>query len=152
MPELKKIRVREAKARDIGLFKKLFAGFLEKAAKEGSPVLASEKSLSMYESLFDVYLSPDSEYEGVILFVADVGVLMCGDAGIPLDHSGKPLTLWGIHVTADPPEAVREALQQRAMEWAKEHEFTGVFMDSYRDSEPIEGFESVISVLYREIG
>jgi hypothetical protein len=53
MPELKNIRVREAKTRDRGLFRKLWKKFMEEQAGKGELILPNEKNLDFYTSLFN---------------------------------------------------------------------------------------------------
>jgi hypothetical protein len=150
VPELKKIRVREAKPRDIGLFKKLWAEHLEASAKAGSIIAATEKTLDVYVKLFNMYLAGD--YEGVVLFVADKGVLMYGDAGAPLEHvHGRMVTDWGHYSTSGAPEGLEDALQTHAQAWAVEHGFDGVLVDAYGESKHPAGFTPVITVLYKAL-
>ncbi len=149
MPELKKIRVREAKFRDLGLFKKLWAGLLEQQEKEGSHIVANEQSLCLYEGLFRAYV--EQGMEGFVLFVADKGVLMWGETNAPLDYGGKAAMVWGCYVVPGAPVEIANALSLRAMERAKEHEFTVLLAQSYEHSKPVEGFERVASVVRRTI-
>jgi len=150
LAELKRIRVREAKARDIGLFKKLVMEALLEQEKEGSIMRAGDRTLDVSEKLFHMYL--DEDLEGVILFVADRGVLLWGDAASLMDSSlGKVITAWVTYVVPDSPEGVREALHQHAEEWAKERGFEGILVNSFRESAPLEGYEPVVTVLHREI-
>jgi hypothetical protein len=97
MPELKKIRVREAKPRDKGLFKMLWQKFMEEQHKKGDLALPSEHNLGFYAELFDLYVS--GEVDGVVLFVADQAVTMCGD---PLSYLelryGRQAYWWGMYV------------------------------------------------------
>jgi hypothetical protein len=151
MPELKKIRVRRAKPRDVGLFKKLWAESLEQQAKAGSIVAATERTLDAYVRLFNVYVEGD--YEGVVLFVADKGVLMWGDAGSPMDYgAGRMLTDWGLYVTTmESSEDIQQALQEYALKWAKEHEFNGILTDVHGDAKHPAGSKPVLTVVYRSL-
>lgn len=91
MSELKKIRVREAKARDIGLFKKLWQdGIEESDSGKGSTVF--------FEELFDQYVESG---EGFILLVADKGVLIAGEAKTQFEAVGTIAQIWGIYVSKD---------------------------------------------------
>lgn len=121
MPELKHIRVREAKARDIGLFKKLWLELLEEQAGKGSIIRPTEKTLTFYEALFDAYVS--GRFDGIVLFVADSGVLMWGDSGSPIEFPSKAVTNWGIF--ADRAD-VFEELETAAKKWSLENDFAAV--------------------------
>jgi len=150
LAELKRIRVRAAKARDIGLFKKLVMEAMQEQEKQGSIMRAGDGTLAVCEQLFHMYL--DEDLEGVVLFVADRGLLLWGDAASTMDSSlGKVITAWVTYVVPGSPEGVREALSQHAEEWAKEHGFEGIQVNSFRESPPMEGYEPVVTVLYREI-
>jgi GNAT superfamily N-acetyltransferase len=94
---MKKIRVREAKPRDRGLFKKLWKLYLEEEHERGGVVLPTDENVEVAATLFDRYLGED--FDGVVLFVADKAVLMYGDAGMFYKTSlGKVATPWGIYV------------------------------------------------------
>jgi hypothetical protein len=146
MPELKKIRVREAKARDIGLFKKLWLELLEKQHSEGSVVLAGDQTLAFYEALYTAYI--DGRFEGVIFFVADKGVLMWGDSGSPLQYPGKTVTAWG-HMAHD--DKINEALLEAADTWAKEKGFEGIIAQTPVQVPPSDGFTPFAALVYRVI-
>lgn len=95
----KKIRVREAKSRDIGLFRKLWTAFLTENEKNGAIVRASEKNVAVYERLFNLYV--EGKAAGVVLFVADHSVLMWGDGGSPFEATAKVAQAWGTYVKED---------------------------------------------------
>lgn len=146
-----KVRVRSATERDGGLFKKLWTGVLETAAKEGSIMQSSEKTMEAYELLFNTYLSEENDFEGVVLLVADVGIFMIGDAASPFDWPGRPATVWGAYAIGDQTEEVLEALWVHAEAWAAERGFDGILLDSYCDTKLPEGFNPAVTVVYREI-
>jgi len=150
MSELKKIRVREAKIRDKGLFRKLWMELLQKQEKEGSIIKPSAQTMEVYDLLFEAYL--EGKFEGIVLFVADRGVLMCGDAASPFDyHAGRMLTFWGVFTTSDEDKSIQSALMNHVVSWAKEHSFDGILVDSFKDSVPMEGFEPVSTVQFRPL-
>jgi len=100
MPELTKIRVREAKPRDRGLFKKLWKSYLEEERETGGIMLPTEANIETSAVMFDNYV--DGTYEGVVLFVADKAVLMYGDPGMVFETTlGKVAWGWGIYVHPD---------------------------------------------------
>jgi GNAT superfamily N-acetyltransferase len=82
MGDMKKIRVRKAKASDHGLFKKLWMELLQAQNELGSTVISDEQSIEPVMQLFTAII--DGDLDGVVLFVADAGVLMYGDAGNPM--------------------------------------------------------------------
>jgi len=97
---MKKIRVRNATIRDAGLFKKLWMQMLVAQEENGHAFKANEKNLDIYEGVFEAYVQ--GEVEGVVLLVADLGVLMWG-AGSPFDFNvgEKVVTGWGRYVTPE---------------------------------------------------
>lgn len=149
----KRIRVREAKLTDIGLFRKLWTMFLEQQVKDGSIVVPSARTMAAYERLFNVYV--EKEYNGLVLFVADKGVLMYGDAVSPMECSlGRMVTSWGVFVVPGlDDEKIRFAMLEYAEEWATAQGFDGILMDEYRGSKPQENnnFEAVVTTLYRPL-
>ncbi|MDE0874669.1 MAG: hypothetical protein OSA88_12455 [Acidimicrobiales bacterium] len=98
---MKKIRVRNATIRDAGLFKKLWRDMLISQEENGHVFKANEKNLEIYLGVFEAYVNKDSE--GVVLLVADTGILMWGE-GSPFDFNvgDKVVTGWGRYVA---PEA-----------------------------------------------
>lgn len=90
----RKIRVRNSKPRDLGLFRKLWKQFLTENEKAGSTVSATAKNMETPESLFKVYT--DGDVQGIVLFVGDYAVLMAGDTQI--EHTGRTAMLWGLYV------------------------------------------------------
>lgn len=149
MTELKRIRVRKAKIRDIGLFKKLWIKLLDKQSLEGSIVLSNEKTMDFYEKLFNAYV--EGILEGIVLFVADKGVLMWGDSASLRDYPGKFIVDWGVYINSDVGEEVYSALWDHAFEWSKEHKFEGILIEQYKDSEEIKGFETVSKTVYKKL-
>lgn len=93
---MSKVRVRESKIRDLGLFRKLWKQYLEANEKGGSTVAVTDKNMVGPERLFEQYTN--GTLLGVVLFIGDYAVLMAGDSGI--DHNcGKVAMLWGLFVT-----------------------------------------------------
>ena len=96
----KKPRVRTAKARDKGLFRKLWMKFLEDNAAAGYPMTASKQNLDAYTNVFERYVN--NELEGIVLFIAQNAVVMAGADGSPIEHVyEKPAQGWGIYVDPD---------------------------------------------------
>lgn len=148
LSELKNIRVRVAKIRDIGLFRKLWMQLLEKQSKEGSIVVANKKSLDFYENLFNLYV--EKQFDGIVLFVADRGILMWGDNASPLDFGRKLVTNWGVYAdSSEQKEDISTALLEYAEKWAKENNFTGILSEKYKGSKQISGFEPITTIVYK---
>ena len=104
MPKLKKIRIREATASDVGLFKKLWIKLLKAQHAAGSPILPNDHNLALAVEVFKMYVdgSTPAEFrkDGVVLFVSDVAVLMWGDMCLPYQISlgDKVAYGWGHYV------------------------------------------------------
>jgi hypothetical protein len=138
MPELKRIRVREAKARDIGLFKKLWGEMLEKQ----DSVIESDSGL--YEDLFTAYT--EGRLDGIVLFVADRGVLMWGSPVSPLKYPDNPVVAWGMYAFGDAAEAIEGALKEHARDWAKEN-YESLLVQVPGASSGMDGLEPVATIL-----
>jgi hypothetical protein len=143
---MKKIRVRAAKERDIGLFRKLWKELLDQNVNNGSIISSDKKSLELFEFLFNSYV--EQTLEGTVLFVGEKGILMWGEPASTIQYSkGKVVAAWGHYVSPDDTEGVEEALLTRAEAWAKEKGFSGVAGQFYTD--PPEGFEPWATIAYR---
>lgn len=137
MAELKNIRVREAKGRDIGLFRKLWTQFLETQRTQGSG--RDVKALALYEHLFNSYVA--KEADGIVLFVADKGVLMWGEHG-PLDiYTEKTVAAWGDYSDGNPD--IKAALLVRAEEWAKSVGYVHVLSEAFGTAGAPEGYDEI---------
>jgi len=90
----RKIRVRNSKPRDLGLFRKLWKQYLTENEKAGSTVAATDKNMAAPEALFNAYTNED--LSGIVLFVGDYAVLMAGDNQV--DHNSRTAMLWGLYV------------------------------------------------------
>jgi GNAT superfamily N-acetyltransferase len=97
---VKKIRVRVAKERDLGLFRKLWREFLVEHYEVGSKVLVDE-NMPLFEQIFNMYVS--GEEKGVVLFVGECAVAMWGTPGeMSIRTELDPIaTGWGIYVQPD---------------------------------------------------
>jgi hypothetical protein len=134
MAELKNIRVREAKGRDIGLFRKLWTLLIQTQCEQGSG--RDLKALALYEHLFNRYVA--KEADGIVLFVADKGVLMWGDHG-PLDvYAEKTVASWGDYSDGNPE--IKTALLAHAEEWAKSCGYVNVLYETFGAQQAPEGF------------
>ena len=96
----KKIRIREAKPRDVGLFTKLWKSYLESNEKAGSVICPNDQNMAGPILMFERYVSAD--LRGVILFIADYAVLMAGEQALPLEYNcGRVANLWGAYTLPD---------------------------------------------------
>lgn len=127
--EGKKIRIREAKARDVGLFRKLWKAYLESNEKCGSSVAVTDRNLILPGRVFESYVDAPTAtlpaLTGIVLFVADYAVLMAGESPAPLDYTcGKVAHLWGVYV--QPGHEVGEQLVTEGLKRLKEKGFNTV--------------------------
>jgi GNAT superfamily N-acetyltransferase len=115
MGKLKRIRVRKATLRDIGLFKKLWGALLEEQSKAGSLVVPNEHNLDFMSGVFESYVEGD--LDGVVLFVSDAAVLMYGDCGSPMQYSIGDKVAYGFGQYVDPDhrgEGILDAMAKEA--------------------------------------
>jgi len=147
MGELKRIRVRKATTRDIGLFRKLWASLLEQNAKDGSVVLPTDQSIRLYESLFNMYVEQSTE--GVVFLVADRGIAMVAKDTSGLEYRDKTAVLWGLHSSGD--DRIQQALLDSVEEWVLANDMAGLVMQSGPKTEPLEGFEPAGTIRYRTL-
>lgn len=127
MAETKKVRIRDAKPRDVGLLKKLWKAYLESNETAGSVVCSSEQNLASPAILFERYVSNESN--GVVLFIADYAIFMAGESSAPIDYTcGKTATLWGIYV--QPGHDVKDQLIAEGFKKLKEKGFDTVLFTS----------------------
>jgi len=124
----RKIRVRDAKPRDIGLFKKLWRSNLEENEKAGSIVASTEKNLASVEATYNFYIS--GELEGFAFFVGDYGVLLVGTTGAAAEYNcGKTAMLWGMFIREDKRKGgVATALIEEAKKRLKAAGFDSVIV------------------------
>lgn len=123
MSELKKPRVRLAKPRDIGLFKKLWRLYLEEQTENGSLLLPVEENVDVFANIFRMYIDPtipeDAQKDGVVLFISDVAFIMWGDSGDMVKTKlGRTAYLWGVYVK---PEYRRKGLSEMLHKEAMKH-------------------------------
>lgn len=145
MSELRNIRVRPAKMRDLGLFRKLWTQLLEAQARQGS--LRDAKAMTLYELLFNQYL--EQKLNGTVLFVADQGVLMWGDHG-PLDvYKEKTVAAWGDFSNGNP--SIKAALLEKAEEWAKDQGYVNVLYEIYGNAGVPEGYVELGRMLKKRL-
>lgn len=116
---MKKIRVRKAKERDLGLFRKLWKPYMEEENGGGNPVQGSDRNVAFYEQLFKKYTS--GEWPGCCLFVGEDGVLLWGYGGQrPLDLDWDAARLahgWGVYVR---PESRKNGISRALYEAGRE--------------------------------
>jgi len=148
MPELTKIRIRAAKPRDRGLFKKLWKAFLEEECKGGGIILPTEENLEVSAVLFDSYM--DGSFDGVVLFVADKAVLMWGDPGWTFETSlGKAALFWGIYVDPEYREKdIANELTKAAVDKLKALGFNNLYAEFRKENEQrsMKAVENVLDV------
>ena len=135
----KKIRIREAKPRDTGLFRKLWKAYLESNEKAGSAVCPTDKNIIGPEGLFARYVKDPSvegwvsPLDGVVLFVADYAIFMAGQAGTNIDYNcGKVANLWGVYV--QPGKDVGDQLVAEGLKRLKEKGFDTVLFTCTSDA------------------
>jgi GNAT superfamily N-acetyltransferase len=120
-----KIRVRDARPRDIGLFRKLWIQYLNESIKAGALVTANDKTLATYEALFEHYVT--GELPGIVLFVADKAVLVAGAPISSFDYTQPTAFGWGLYVETDARrQGVATEMVKVAKEKLKERGFTVV--------------------------
>lgn len=133
MQELKKARVRTAKPRDVGLFKKLWMQYLEEQTKQGGLVIPSLDNVEVFANIFKMYVDPDmpeeARFDGVVLFVGEVAVLMWGESGsAATTEMGKTAYAWGIYIVPDQRgNGLSDKLQQEARKRLKEMGFDSLY-------------------------
>lgn len=140
---IKNIRVRKATERDKGLFRKLWLDYLEDRMDNGAYIAPTDSTLIGYENIFNSYVT--GEFNGIILFVADCAVMMCGDSGSYFDHTvGKVATNWGSHVTLERRgQGIGKALQEEAFGLLREMKFDVIMgpVLSLEDEEQAAGWK-----------
>jgi ribosomal protein S18 acetylase RimI-like enzyme len=142
MAELKKFRVRQAKPRDVGLFKSLWSRFLAEQEGLGSIIRGSERNLEIYTSVFSKYVNidPDTEkpeYEGIVLFISEIAVVMAGDNGVKADLTigQKPANVFGLYVAPDQRgKNLGAKLYEECFKKLKDMGFDAVFGDILNDN------------------
>lgn len=115
---MKQIKIRNAKKRDTGLFRKLWSAYLEECVETKTGiVIPSKKNLDVFTQLFELYVN--KQVEGVVYFVAQNAVLMWG--GLPGDdfetiYGKKGAQGWGDYVTPDyRGKGIATKMKQKAM-------------------------------------
>ncbi len=88
MGQLKKIRVREAKPRDLGLFRKLWQECIDESTY-------GPGTMPIFEELFNACVEADN---GFVLLVADKGILIAGEAEAQFESASPAAQIWGIYV------------------------------------------------------
>lgn len=126
MAEVKKLRVRDAKPTDGGLFRKLWIKYLEEQHQKGNHILPNDHNMDLFEKLFNLYVS--DTWDGIVLFIADKAVLMWGEVPQEFEHNlGRFANGWGTYVD----EAIRERgasklLREAAFDKLREKGFESV--------------------------
>ena len=150
MPEMKNIRVREAKIRDKGLFRKLWKAFLEEMYKKGGKAtyLPTETNLDLFETIFEAYTN--KQFPGIVLFVGEDAVLMWGDSGAIVFETefGKQAVAWGTYVSPEFREmGISEQMTETAVQKMKALGFdwvtTAVLLDDEEGRKATDKFEKI---------
>lgn len=122
---MKQIRVREARERDLGLFRKLQAEFAEDPENEGTLVKYEEENCEFFDALFNMYV--DSSH-GFVLFVAEWGMIVVGALRSEAKFKmGDIANVWFAYVSqAGQKNGIEEALFEAAIEKVKEQGYNGI--------------------------
>jgi GNAT superfamily N-acetyltransferase len=115
-----KIRVRDSKPRDLGLFRKLLSDSFADEENEGLLVDGDENTMSFFDELFKSAVA--------VFFVADKGMLMLSENRSPASFKlGKVASVMAFYVTTDArDQGIEEALLSAAVNRAKELDFGGL--------------------------
>lgn len=139
MSEIKKIRVREARERDKGLFHKLWKELLLEQQENGSIVRGdSEKNIEIFTNVFKSYT--DSSEDGVVLFIGEIAVLMAGNPGneVELTIGRRPARNWGMYVVPDQREKnIETKLYEAGFKRLREMGFDVIFGGSMSDNNSV---------------
>jgi ribosomal protein S18 acetylase RimI-like enzyme len=121
MAEMKNIRVRDAKVRDIGLFRSLWSRCInELKDKDKFPSSSVKDSMEFFENLFNLYTESS---DGFVLFVADKGVLVAGKAEAEKDTA----QIFGVYVAPnDKSQEISKALLGEAKSRLEENKYSVV--------------------------
>lgn len=153
-----KIRVRNGKPRDLGLFLSMWRKYLENEYAQGSGVPATDENMEVYCDIFNLYVS--GEEPGVVLFVAECAVFMFGTAGTSrLQSERDPVANgWGVYVDPDHQgQGIADALYTQAHKQLKELGFKTVGGHCYLENEAAaavlekQGYKKIQYVMVREL-
>jgi GNAT superfamily N-acetyltransferase len=106
------MRIRQARAYDEHLFRKLWALYLKEAESKGSHLAADETNLEIAVRLFRAYVAghrrvkvgnewQESPFRGVVLLHGDCSVIMAGESvneSIFIETLGSSAMVWGNYV------------------------------------------------------
>jgi len=122
---MKKIRVREAKPRDLGLFRKLQAEFSADPDNEGTLVKYEPETYEFFDGLFNLYVEDDS---GFILFVGEWGMIVAGALRAEAKFKmGDVANIWFAFVSTEGRDSgIEEALFEETMKRLQEQGYNGV--------------------------
>ncbi len=147
MPKMKTPRIREAKPRDIGLFKKLWKLYLEEQHAQGTVILPTAENLEVYVNIFKMYVDPDipeeAQQEGVVLFIGEVAMIMWGDADSVVETAlGKTACGWGVYVMPDHRgKGLSDLLHKETVKRLIEFKFDTVY--GFVSTENTHGFDAL---------
>jgi ribosomal protein S18 acetylase RimI-like enzyme len=115
MEELKNIRVREAKPRDVGLFKKLWGEYLNDPENANLLVAWDETSQAAFERVFNNIVENE---EGFVFFVADKALMLVSywEESVSF-KAGKIAQILGAYVR---PDARDRGIEQALLNAAKD--------------------------------
>jgi ribosomal protein S18 acetylase RimI-like enzyme len=122
---MKTIRVREAKARDLGLFRKLQAEFSDDPDNANTLVKYEEETHEFFDSLFNMYVESDN---GFVLFVGEWGMIVVGALrGEAKFQMGSVANVWFAYVSEEGRDAgIEEALFKEALSRVKDQGYNGI--------------------------
>ena len=146
-----RLRVREAKPRDLGLFKKLWVQFMENQQAYDADVGVTERNIELYCNMFDHFVN--NPEDGIVLFIGENAVLMWGSAGdSPFEtNCGRTATAWGVFVEDKlRGKGAGDLLRQHAKKVLYDRGFDTVLGCVLKDN--IHGYNSNKDSGFREIG
>lgn len=120
-----RIRVREGKLSDKGLFRKLQKQYLNDPENEGVLLADTAESETFCDSMFTVAVESEG---GFVLFVADKGVVVVTEMTTPGTFKmGKMALIWLAYVSLDGrDQGIEEALFKATVELTKALGYDGV--------------------------
>lgn len=143
-----KVRVRKAKERDKGLFRKLWQRFMEDNFEMDGLILPTKNNLDVANFYFDKYVS--GEAEGIVLFVANDAVLMWGDDLSPIEtRLEKSAQGWGVYVAPERRrQGVSMVIREEGKKMLRNMGFTHVLGSTTEKNDP--SYQSSVKVGFVE--
>ena len=122
---MKTIRVREAKSRDLGLFRKLQAEFSEDPDNANTLVKYEEDTHEFFDELFNMYVESDN---GFVLFVGEWGMIVAGALRTEAKFQmGDVAAVWFAYVSKEGrDQGIEEALFEEMIKRIQEQGYNGI--------------------------